>query len=162
MTTLLRIAAPLLLLAALATPARAQRPRPPGKPAAPVEISLHAPVGDERTARLTIRPRVDAATLTVEVRTGPAGVGGGPLWAGPAHAGQEVTIPVAVPGEGAVGRLSVTATLTFEDGSRQSIVRAFAPKPDPLARGFMAALPAADVVTGPAGRRVVEVPSGSP
>jgi hypothetical protein len=157
---LLVIAAP---AAAQSTPTRITAHT--GKVTAPVELDLVSS-GDPAAPRLRLvtRPRVDAPTVTITIAAedGLSLSTAETLWKSVARQGEELAfeVPAQVVGPGE-HRVVVTATLGFEDGSTQTAVQEFALNPTPQVRGF-ANLPAPDVVTGPAGRRVVEVPSGRP
>lgn len=151
---------PLLALAACA-PALAVSGPAAGKVTAPVDIQ----VTGRETLRITTRPRVDGAALSVAV------VAGGSVqladsaeWkAAPAEGVEtvhEVVVSQAGPGEGWV---VVSATLTYRDGSSETALRPVPLVEAPVVRGF-ARLPdhAADVVVGPDGRLVIEVLTATP
>jgi hypothetical protein len=155
---------------AAAAPAAAQADTPARvisaghKVTAPVELELTSTgQGDARRLVVLARPRVDAPALTVsvEVEDGlslPAAA----EWKGAAHQGQEwrQELDARISGAGEQ-RVVVTATLSYEDGSTQTAVQVFVLNPGAPVRGF-ARMPSRDVVSGPGGRRVVEVMTGRP
>jgi hypothetical protein len=141
------------------------------KVTAPVEVVITAlpePGPGRRRVRITARPSVDAASLSLEVsaESGLALADPAPTaWTGPARAGEETVreVDLAVSGPGEL-RLIVTATLKHGGDVVQTGVHEFAfnpaaPADAALTKGLgRGRAPATD----PGGRTIVEVPARRP
>jgi hypothetical protein len=174
----------MLAAAAFAPEARAQAdaPVPSGQPAvrlaggstkvrAPVEVVITAlpePGAGRRRVRISARPSVDAASLSLDVAAesglslaDPAAAG----WTAPARAGEEVVreVDLAVSGPGEL-RLIVTATVKHGDDVVQTGIHEFAFNPAPAADAALTKNlgRARAAATDPGGRTIVEVPAKRP
>ncbi|HYW13754.1 MAG TPA: hypothetical protein VE871_17460 [Longimicrobium sp.] len=142
-----------------------------GKVTAPVEVVITAlpePGPGRRRVRITARPSVDAASLSLDVSAESGLALGDPAataWTGPARAGEAVVreVDLAVSGPGEL-RLIVTATVKHGDDVVQTGIHEFAfnpaPSADALIKSFGRARAAA--ATDPGGRTIVEVPAKQP
>jgi hypothetical protein len=139
------------------------------KVTAPVEVEI-APQPDPRPGvrrvRITARPTVDAASLTVEVGAEDGlsvAVPASATWTGAARARQEVSCDVdfTVSGPGEL-RLVVTATVKQADDFTQTGIHEFALNPSAATRAAGLTKSFRPVATDPGGRTVVEVPAKTP
>jgi hypothetical protein len=141
------------------------------KVTAPVEVvitPLADPAPGRRRVRITARPSVDAASLSLEVAAESGLVLVDPAaaaWTAPARVGEEVTreVELTVAGAGEL-RLVVTATIKHGDDVVQTGIHAFAFNPAdtldsaPTKNLGRRRAPATD----PGGRTIVEVPAKQP
>lgn len=137
------------------------------KVTAPVEVvitPLADPVAGRRRVRITARPTVDAASLSMDVAAESGLALADPAaatWTAPAVAGEEIVreVDLAVSGPGEL-RLVVTATIKHGDDVVQTGIHMFAFNPAPdaaLTKSFVRAR-----ATDPGGRTIVEVPAQRP
>lgn len=142
-----------------------------GKLTAPVEVVITAlpePGPGRRRVRITARPSVDAASLSLDVAA-ESGLAladpAAPAWTGPARAGEETVreVDLAVSGPGEL-RLIVTATIKHGDDVVQTGVHEFAFNPAPQADAALtkSLRRARGPATDPGGRTIVEVPAKQP
>lgn len=141
------------------------------KVTAPVEVAITAlpePGPGRRRVRITARPSVDAASLSLDVSAESGLALADPAatsWTGPARVGEETVheVDLAVSGPGEL-RLIVTATVKHGDDVVQTGIHEFAFNPAPsadtsLIKSFgRVRAPATD----PGGRTIVEVPAKRP
>lgn len=137
------------------------------KVTAPVDVQIVAlpdPGPGMRRVRITARPSVDAASLSIDVHAESGLALATPSsasWTLPARAGEEVTreLDLAVSGAGEL-RLVVTATIKHGEDFTQSGIHVFAfnPAPEAALPKSLGAAPATD----PGGRTILEVPARRP
>lgn len=139
------------------------------KVTAPVEVvitPLPDPGPGRRRVRVTARPSVDAASLSLDVAAesglslaDPAAA----VWTGPARMGEETVrdVDLAVSGPGEL-RLIVSATIKHGDDVVQTGIHVFAFNPAAAPEAALTKSLRRAPATDPGGRTIVEVPAKQP